>query len=859
MQETYDLRRDVDKLFNTFSSSKEYKVIANAPAIIHSEGAYKPSTILFSSYQSSHDGTDYFDGILEIKYSNDGITYTRDGSTVTGHTISRTIASDNVNYVKCILYDGESNKLDEQTVPVIRSDSAINLIIANESQVIPCNSDGSLKEVFTFNVPIYCYKGTQYYPATYDSSSSVYDSAFTVLSVTNPTSSNEGNVQIRVDSAPSTTEGFAVIGFIVDGVSITKSVSWAKIKDGAKGNDGADGVDGKDGNGEHYIYCITKDKTPIPQEPVTQQDIDDIIDGSDAEKGGGDSEKTYWYEDPLEVTSDYKYCWVSVRKWSKLTESWGAFSTPSLFNYYTTDGKKGDQGDPGDKGRDGTELTGAEILEKLADQKIDAESVGGLKPSDILTNTIAYGEGDDYQQHGWWKAQKQGNMVMVTLANYRYQVVTPSSYITMFTLPAWAIPLMSVYTTSIPVSIDHRIVIDDSGQVRFRNDNLSAGDVVSLTFTVMYHAKENVGYSTSIVFDDESNNSINIRSSSPLTCTFKYTKDNTLYTFDEGLAVQFIVNGVAYGRTTDSNGKASIKLNFPIQSNLAVTAQFVGNSELLGVQQTKAVTISQALNTTVTMNNNKTATVIGSGNTMGGIKVKVKINDISEYDLMTDYDGVVNFEDLVNARSGTVKVQVTTNDSRCIQATNTQNYTSTNTSETIVVSATPSVVNEGTGTRGWTTANAGALANVNDGSYAKAYNITAQTNFKYLDMLCGYQIPHTATITKAKITIRYASLLGQTSLSKGSFSAPTLDLTNGNNARIVATQQVGSAMQRNDCGNWYTQTWEYNVSSSDGTNSDGRWNTTGIRLRSLTNGGGGYNNNASFGVDYLNVELTYTT
>ena len=112
MQETYDLRRDVDRLFNTFTSSKEYKVIPNAPAIIHSEGAYKPSTISFSSYQSSHDGTDFYDGKLEIKYSTDGNTYTTDGSIVSGHTITRTITSDTVNYVKCILYDSKNNILD---------------------------------------------------------------------------------------------------------------------------------------------------------------------------------------------------------------------------------------------------------------------------------------------------------------------------------------------------------------------------------------------------------------------------------------------------------------------------------------------------------------------------------------------------------------------------------------------------------------------------------------------------------------------------------------------------------------------------------------------------------------------------
>lgn len=93
------------------------------------------------------------------------------------------------------------------------------------------------------------------------------------------------------------------------------------------------GIDGKDGDGVEYIYIRTNSFT-TPSTPVAP--------GIESEELPIDPVWGKWTDNPIGVNSTYRWEWVSVRKFTNNT--WGAFSTPSLWAYYSKDGEPGSPG-----------------------------------------------------------------------------------------------------------------------------------------------------------------------------------------------------------------------------------------------------------------------------------------------------------------------------------------------------------------------------------------------------------------------------------------------------------------------------------------------------------------------------------
>ena len=82
--------------------------------------------------------------------------------------------------------------------------------------------------------------------------------------------------------------------------------------------------DGQDGPGYESIFKLTEDGI-APATPATFQQDDFIPVG--------------WSDNPLSVTSQYRFCWVSKR--SKRNNTWGNFSDPKIFSNYSRDGVAG--------------------------------------------------------------------------------------------------------------------------------------------------------------------------------------------------------------------------------------------------------------------------------------------------------------------------------------------------------------------------------------------------------------------------------------------------------------------------------------------------------------------------------------
>lgn len=94
------------------------------------------------------------------------------------------------------------------------------------------------------------------------------------------------------------------------------------------------GVNGKDGDGVEYIYQRTK----LPASP---QEITDNNPDQDEYIPQSASGEQPWTDDPKGVNEEFKYEWVSKRKYKGDTHKWGNFSSPSLWAKYGDNGQDG--------------------------------------------------------------------------------------------------------------------------------------------------------------------------------------------------------------------------------------------------------------------------------------------------------------------------------------------------------------------------------------------------------------------------------------------------------------------------------------------------------------------------------------
>lgn len=94
------------------------------------------------------------------------------------------------------------------------------------------------------------------------------------------------------------------------------------------------GVNGKDGDGVEYIYQRTK----LPASPKEITDNNPDQDEYIPQSAPGEQP---WTGDPKGVSEEFKYEWVSKRKYKGDTHKWGNFSSPSLWAKWGDDGQDG--------------------------------------------------------------------------------------------------------------------------------------------------------------------------------------------------------------------------------------------------------------------------------------------------------------------------------------------------------------------------------------------------------------------------------------------------------------------------------------------------------------------------------------
>lgn len=131
--------------------------------------------VTFSATKTEGNGTPTaYSGILKIYESTDGATYGDAVYTSSKDEASYTIkpSSASVKTIKCELYasGGAGSPIDTQTVSIVfdgtngqdgkPGSDAVNVILGNSSEVIPCNNNGTVKYEKSITITFSCYKGT---------------------------------------------------------------------------------------------------------------------------------------------------------------------------------------------------------------------------------------------------------------------------------------------------------------------------------------------------------------------------------------------------------------------------------------------------------------------------------------------------------------------------------------------------------------------------------------------------------------------------------------------------------------------------------------------------------------------------
>lgn len=140
-----------------------------------------------------------------------------------------------------IFYKDMSWNTVTQGVPGSVGQPALNISLGNESQNIPCNSEGVTLESFLIEIPFAAYEGFNKVACT--ASVGVLPSGITLGQNTGSTSDTDGLIILNVARGSNlggneVLQGKVVITFIIGESEVVKNFTWTKTKDGATGEAG---------------------------------------------------------------------------------------------------------------------------------------------------------------------------------------------------------------------------------------------------------------------------------------------------------------------------------------------------------------------------------------------------------------------------------------------------------------------------------------------------------------------------------------------------------------------------------------------------------------------------------------------
>ena len=211
---------------------------------------FVPANITFSATKTVGNATAaVYSGRYKIYESTDGSTYTlKYTSSSDEQSKAYTPSANTIKTIKAELYEsGATTKLlDTQTVSVVldgvngatgaAGKDAINVVLGNSAEVIPCTTTGKTKEAKDITIPFDCYQGTKRIAGT--ATLGTLPTGITLKTNTAATASAGGTIVLTVAkdaTIASTNSGDITITFSAGGLTSVQKFTWTKSVQASNG------------------------------------------------------------------------------------------------------------------------------------------------------------------------------------------------------------------------------------------------------------------------------------------------------------------------------------------------------------------------------------------------------------------------------------------------------------------------------------------------------------------------------------------------------------------------------------------------------------------------------------------------
>ena len=209
------------------------------------DGIYTPEDIEFSAYsKTGNEDQVSYAGRFEIFVNDSATSSYKSGTNESSCSYSLRDKS-NIKSICCILYPAGGNTetvLDTQTVVITsdgatgatgatgaKGDAAINVVLGNQADIIPCGNDGKVKSAMTLTIPFTGYVGTAKEACTVAVSG--LPSGITVKANTAGTSSAGGTLELSVAAGSTlgdSDSGSVTLTFTCKGSTVLHYYQWSK-------------------------------------------------------------------------------------------------------------------------------------------------------------------------------------------------------------------------------------------------------------------------------------------------------------------------------------------------------------------------------------------------------------------------------------------------------------------------------------------------------------------------------------------------------------------------------------------------------------------------------------------------------
>lgn len=183
--------------------------------------------------------------IGEIK-SDDNITTMKNEKTITISVSKGTKLATENGYINVPIFIGEiafekdiSWALAKQGLDGVEGTPALNIVVGNETQNIPCTEEGVVSEPMLIEIPFSGYKGFE--KVNCSVAVGVLPTGVTVGQINSSTPEKDGLIILNVAAGAdfggkNILNGKVVLTFTLEGNVIVKHFTWGKTKDGAEGS-----------------------------------------------------------------------------------------------------------------------------------------------------------------------------------------------------------------------------------------------------------------------------------------------------------------------------------------------------------------------------------------------------------------------------------------------------------------------------------------------------------------------------------------------------------------------------------------------------------------------------------------------